>query len=540
LPEREKKSKMPIRTDKVVDFEEEEEMSTDLHNPSPRDTITSFIGFWVDGDYKVAYDLLTQDSPLREGLSREKWAERREVWADKFEPGDLEPNFIYEREPQKAKLRLPFSKGPTVAQREVVVGWSLELEEKPVNDPLPELPEATVIYEETGRGWFWASFTLTQENDEWHIQSITDECKKAQSLSSEDLTRRIQELDEALEKFAQKHTPEEINKLDEASLQSLMANLITQAMEATCYTDVLLKKVPFDRSIYEEAAARVFVFGQYERCLVYMLPLAQRLLEDHAVVLSRIGQVYQKLSEQYFEKTYDERGDFYRELAEKTLRESLGIEAYVETHLALAELLIAEGKRLDEAEGQLAQARELSQGSEDEARIELFLGEIATARNQYEQALSHYQRVVELLPDSAESWFDVGEAHRMLGNFEDAATSYKRAIELEPANEDYYYSSLALMYRQNGQSSQAVETLEKGLQANPDSAELHAARAIMYVESGNNSQAKISLEKAESLNPASELVQMVRQRLDESRSGQAAPTKKPKKGSGKKRGSPRR
>jgi len=37
-------------------------------------------------------------------------------------------------------------------------------------------------------------------------------------------------------------------------------------------TDALIKKMPLERELYEEASGRMIVFKQFERCLVYLEP----------------------------------------------------------------------------------------------------------------------------------------------------------------------------------------------------------------------------------------------------------------------------
>ncbi len=57
----------------------------------------------------------------------------------------------------------------------------------------------------------------------------------------------------------------------------------------------------------------------------------------------------------------------------------------------MAELLIEEDEDLDEAEDHLLQAKELiTDDPEEEAHIEMHLGEIATEREEYEEALKHH------------------------------------------------------------------------------------------------------------------------------------------------------
>jgi len=490
------------------DGEEEDEDSLDLHDLTPNEVVVNFVESWVDGDYELAYDLLSSDSPIREGLSKDDWVERREAWADEALPGDLEPNFIHEREPQKSGLWLPnlFSAARSANRKEFDVGWSIELDEAASDDMLPELPQATAIYEETDRHWFWTSYTLVQEEDTWRIQSITDEGANALSLSVAELQKRIQEHNDRLEKFFQQHQPTDSDALQQAT------ELLWRLMQTVYYRDALLKQLPLDRSIYEEAAAPLISFGLYERSLVYLEPLAQRFDEKRAEILRALAAVYVELSEKYRDEDDDERAERFQELAEETLRESLDIEESFLARVSLAELLIDENERLDEAEEHLHKARALTSDPADEAHIELHLGEIAMEREQYEQALSHYQRIAEIESDSPDSWVNIAEAYKKLENFAEAEANYRRAIELQPDDADLYYA-LSKMYVENGQPEEAIEVIEEGLVANPESAVLTAYLGSMYLENGDYRQAELFLDKAEELDPDLEVTQIFRQVL---------------------------
>ena len=490
------------------DGEEEDEDSLDLHDLTPNEVVVNFVESWVDGDYELAYDLLSSDSPIREGLSKDEWVERREDWADEALPDDLEPNFIHEREPQKPRLWLPnpLSIGRSANRKEFDVGWSIELDETASGDTLPELPQATAIYEETDRHWFWTSYTLVQEEDTWRIQRITDEGTNAMSLPVAELQKRIQEHNDRLEKFSQQHQPSDPDALQQAT------ELLWRLMESVYYRDALLKHLPLDRSVYEEAAAPLILFELYERSLVYLEPLARSFDEKRAETLRALAAVYVELSEKYLEQDDDERADRFQELAEETLRESLDIEESFLARISLAELLIDENERLDEAEEHLHKARILTSDPADEAHIELHLGEIAMEREQYEQALSHYQRIAEIEPDSPDSWVNIAEAYKKLENFAEAEANYRRAIELQPDDADLYYA-LSTMYVGNGQPEDAIEVIEEGLVANPDSAVLTAYLGSMYLENGDYRQAELFLDKAEELDPDLEVIQMFRQVL---------------------------
>jgi tetratricopeptide (TPR) repeat protein len=513
-----------------------DEGSDNLHNLAPQEVIINFIESWVYEDYGTAFDLLSQDSPLRQGLSRDEWIERRQAWAKAAEPGDLEPGYVYEREEHKPNLWLPklLSKEYSATHKEFEAAWSFEMDEIPLSEPLPELPQTILIYEETQRHWFWASYILVQEDDDWRIQSMTDEGLHAQILPIEDLQNELQEFDKQLETFAENYKHKEAAQTDEDA-ENDFEEMGIRIMRGIHYTAALIKKLPLDLPSYEEAATRMLTLQQHEHCLAYVTLIIQNFPEQRGLYLRRQADLLQMLSKKYSDQRDEERAERHQELAMEALRESLTIENDLEAHMSLAELLLGEDE-LDEAEDHLLQAKDLITNSEEETEIEFHLGEIAMEREQYEEALSHYQHAVEIDPE-ATTWFAIGEAHHKLGHFEEAEASYKRAIELEPNHEGYPYA-LSQLYTENDQSSKAIKVLKEGLLTNPDSILLHIATGFLYMDSGDFHQVEILLKKAEHIDPTSPLVHTFRQTFDLTKRKQIHLTNKqsePLKGKKKKR-----
>lgn len=509
---------------KYVD--EENEDGTALRDLSPQDVVTTFVESWVNDDYDTAYDLLSNESPLREELSLDEWVERREEWADAANQGDLVPDFIHEREPHKSGLWLPPGANRSPDIKEFEAGWSIEMDTTPLSDTLPELPKAIAVYEETQRHWFWATFTLIQEQDAWRIQSMVDEGTTAQDLSVEELQKRVEELDRYLLEFKQKYNLEDIEQLSEADTEHYADEIYSRVFRAAGYTDALIKMMPLERELYEEASGRMIVFRQFERCLVYLEPLVWRFEEQRELYLRRLAEVQLRLSEKYFDEGDDERAWRFQERAEEALKESLALEDKLEPHISLAELYI-EDDRFDEAEEHLLQAKTLAIEPSDVSHIEMHLGEIAMGREQYEEALSHYQRVAELEPDLTDSWVDLAKAYAELDDPEEAEANYRHAIELQPGNEDLYYD-LSNMFAKFNQPEKAIETIEEGLSVNPDSAVLSIYLATMYMESGDYRHAEEFLDKAARLDPDAPFVQMFRSVLNMTRSVPAS-TSNPRK-----------
>jgi tetratricopeptide (TPR) repeat protein len=397
------------------------------------------------------------------------------------------------------------------------------------------LPKATAAYEETRRHWFWASYSLMKENGEWRIQSISDEGVNAQNLSIEELQKKLDEIDKYLTELTEKHKTANAKQKTGTTTQRRQEELKKYAAETASYimrflyyTDVLLKKVPLDRTLYTGAVTGAMMLNQYERGLVYLLPLIQRFPEEHGPLLRQVANAYRQLSRKYFDNDDEERAERFTELAEKALQESLASENSFEAHISLAELLIDENERLDEAREHLLQAQEMASDADEEAHVELHLGEIAAEEDDDQEALAHFQRVIELRPEEDESWSNLGLAHKNLGNIEEAISSYRHAIELAPDDADYYYS-LSKVYEDTNQFEKAVKVLADGLLANPDSIPLNIYLSSLYLAKDDYQHAEIYLKKAERIDPESEPVLIMRPLFEIKKAGQMLPTSPPRK-----------
>ena len=490
--------------------EDKEENTIDLHGLDPSGVVVTFVEFWVNGDFELAYELLSADSTLREGLSKDEWIERREAWLEEADPGELIPNFIHEREPEESKIWLPglVSARRSATRKEFEVGWSIELEETPLTYTLPEVPQPTAIYEETQRHWFWTSYTLVQEENEWRIQSMTDEAAIALTLPIEELQKRIEKHDKFLDEYFTKHKPK---ATDSDKTQQFLNVVVWRIMQTVYYTEALIKKLPLDYALYSDVLTRLQAVLQYEHSLIYLEPLARQFPDGPR--LRELAAFQRQLSNKFFDEADDERGEHFQQLAEEALRKSLSLENSFEAHISLAEILIDEEEHLDEAEDHLLQAKAMVKDPADDSHIEMHLGEIAFEQKQYENALRHYQHVANYHSDFAESWASLAMVYRMLEQYDEAEANYKRAIELEPDNEDYYYT-LSEMFAANEEPEKAIEVLEEGLINNPDSAIMHLFLAMRYIDTGDYRQAELFLEKAERLDPDVPMGQMMHQVID--------------------------
>ncbi len=468
-----------------------------------QEVIVNFLGAWVFGDYGLAYDFLTDDSNLRDGLSRDEWIKLHRTWHQEAHPTRMKLGFVHEHETAQSALWLPSSVSlQTPSHKHIEVGWSLELSDTPLSGTLKDMPLGTAINKETGRHWFWISYTLVHEEGVWRIQGATDKGLALQGLSIHELQSRIEEHQKVINKLTEQH-PDTEQAMEEVSWR------LRQILH---FYDALIIRLPLDYQIYEAAYAHSILLGDPEHVIVYLELMVQRFEEKRAHNLSQLGATLAGLAYNYDPQKMPERFNHLLQLAEETLRKSTAIDNNnLIGYIALAELLLQKGD-YEEAEAEFYKALKRNPGPDEQTAIETGLGHVALQRDQVSEAITHFKHVVESNPLYHGAWFRLGFAHRLLGNFEDAEQCYQQAIEVEP-HDIRSYSELTAIYLNRGQSVQAQAIIEQAIQLNPTSAHLHALRASVLLEQGDRRGAQQELQEAEQINPELEMVQKVRQYL---------------------------
>ncbi|GET40205.1 DUF5672 family protein [Microseira wollei] len=100
-------------------------------------------------------------------------------------------------------------------------------------------------------------------------------------------------------------------------------------------------------------------------------------------------------------------------------------------------------------------------------------GIVAQISGKLPEAISYYQRAIQLKPDSVGIHIKLGNAYSEQGEIEQAIECYQKAIKLQPNNAGAY-NNLGLAYREQGEFHQAVKYYQKALQVQPYYAEAHA------------------------------------------------------------------
>lgn len=478
-------------------------------NAAPDMVAANFAGAWSLGDYGLCYDLLTRESPLLEGRSRQEWIELRRRWADEASPARLEISVLQERErASQSGIWLPAS---VLAQRgagtrEIELVWSLELSETQLSGTLPEMPMGTAVYSETGRHWFSSAFILEQEQGEWRVARIRDEGVAIQALPIEELQKRVQENDEAIQKIMREHRP------DEPENQQYFREIVQRSWRLLALDDALLVRNSLDKDLYEDAYGRAMSLRAIERAAVYVGEQVRRFPIDpgHLSAQQRLGTVQLALADRFESAGLDERAARFIALSESTLRATL------EAHDALSYLLLAELltglDRVEEAEQLLLTAREIPQMRNTQAQIEFDLALIAVNRQRFADALRYLERLAEIAPDHPSLWAMLGHVHRELGNIAEAEVALKRALDDDPT-EERAYVELGTLYVDRDDFDQARDLFRQGIRVLPQSAQLHALLALVYLRQDDVRRAREHLREAERLDPDLEIIQAIREIL---------------------------
>ncbi|MGZ3610328.1 MAG: tetratricopeptide repeat protein, partial [Ktedonobacteraceae bacterium] len=475
----------------------------------PDEIVGDFIGAWTLGDFGLCFDLLTNNNSLKAGLSRDEWVDQRRKWADEANPSRYEPSFLRERERSQQSIWLPTSAlGDRIStQQEVEVGWSLELTDTPLSGTLPEMPMGTAVYKETGRHWFWTSYTLVKEEGAWRIQRMKDDGASAQSLSITELQQRLKTIDERNQKIVETHQP------NEPDSQQHYEEIISGSIQALHYDDALLVKLPLDRTIYDDAYSRARGLRLSERAIVYLEAIIQRFPKDPDIgnILQLLAVSQADLSEQYKQDKMTVLAEHFSQMALDNLQKAIAVKNTALAHIILAEMFMANNRK-EEALAELELARTLSDNSDEEAQIEADLATMAMVDEQYDEAIEHYIHVAEINPYYNGVLINLGLAYRRQEKYEEAIAYYQRALEAYP-KEIPIYAELGTIYMTTQQLDKAIEIVEQGLRQHPNSAHLHALLAAIYSENGDRRRAQSELAEAERINPDLEVVQAVREMI---------------------------
>ena len=162
-----------------------------------------------------------------------------------------------------------------------------------------------------------------------------------------------------------------------------------------------------------------------------------------------------------------------------------------------ATLAAAQGK-WDVAFESLSQAHKLKP---DDAGVLTGIARCAMQMGMNKEALTFFQQVIILAPDSTDAHNNLGIIQTNLGLWDEAEGSYQMAITLDPDNAEAW-KNLALLYLRGGErAKEGVEILDAVRQANPLDVDAWYLLGECYDEIGDYASAKALYEHVLTIDP---------------------------------------
>ncbi|MBF0445620.1 MAG: tetratricopeptide repeat protein [Magnetococcales bacterium] len=128
------------------------------------------------------------------------------------------------------------------------------------------------------------------------------------------------------------------------------------------------------------------------------------------------------------------------------------------------------------------------------------LGLIAQKINRYDLALEQFQRAINIDPNIAILYYNMGTSLYQLDRKEESVSVVKKSISMDP-NYPEAYSSIGNTLTELGELDEAVENLQKAITIKPDFADAHYNLAIALKKQGKWDEAVTHFQKATNITP---------------------------------------
>ncbi len=127
-------------------------------------------------------------------------------------------------------------------------------------------------------------------------------------------------------------------------------------------------------------------------------------------------------------------------------------------------------------------------------------GNAAQDAGKYSQAEAIWRRVLEIEPQNAVAYFELGKALYFQKKLYEAVAAYQKAIQLNPQNA-YAYNGLGYVLRNQGKLDEAVAAYQKAIQLNPQNAYAYNGLGYVLGNQGKLDEAIAAYRKAIQLDP---------------------------------------
>jgi predicted O-linked N-acetylglucosamine transferase (SPINDLY family) len=123
------------------------------------------------------------------------------------------------------------------------------------------------------------------------------------------------------------------------------------------------------------------------------------------------------------------------------------------------------------------------------------LGAVCSGQDELEVAIKHHKKSVEINPDYAEGYNNLGIAFQRLGLFEEAVKNYKKTLKLKP-DFSLAYNNLGVVLKSLNKLDEALLISKKAIELDPKFADAHNNIGAILQDLGNYEEAYKFYKKA--------------------------------------------
>jgi tetratricopeptide (TPR) repeat protein len=115
----------------------------------------------------------------------------------------------------------------------------------------------------------------------------------------------------------------------------------------------------------------------------------------------------------------------------------------------------------------------LAKNPKNTAAILARLADAYQKAKEYQQAVDTYQKVIELTPDDASLYNNLGSVYADMGKYSEAQEKFEKAAQLDPAGASRYYFNVGAIMYNAGKMDEALLAFKKVVAADPKNAEAY-------------------------------------------------------------------
>jgi tetratricopeptide (TPR) repeat protein len=126
---------------------------------------------------------------------------------------------------------------------------------------------------------------------------------------------------------------------------------------------------------------------------------------------------------------------------------------------------------------------------------------ISLLKKNYDDAVAHAEKAVDLSPNDPGSYFSLGIALRLSGRFEEAIKAQETGFRLSPLRPLTWINNLAWAYTGNEQYDKAIPLFLEMIERSPGDIFAFQGLTVAYELSGDHEKARWAAENVMRINP---------------------------------------